>query len=101
MSLSKNISRKATKSTIFNIKGGWSFGQGHLVIFESGTRLFAHSNININIYIIVAVLTASVFDFDHNDHDHRDRAKIFVKFVQFVFVVFVNRNEKLLPLHRE
>ena len=37
MSLSKNISRKATKSTIFNIKG----------------RLFAHSNININIYIIV------------------------------------------------
>ena len=20
----------------------WSFGQGHLVIFESGTRLFAH-----------------------------------------------------------
>ena len=42
MSLSKNISRKATKSTIFNIKG-----------FESGTRLFAHSNININIYIIV------------------------------------------------
>ncbi len=43
MSLSKNISRKATKSTIFNIKG----------IFESGTRLFAHSNININIYIIV------------------------------------------------
>ena len=42
MSLSKNNSRKATKSTIFNIKGGWSFGQGHLVIFESGTRLFAH-----------------------------------------------------------
>ncbi len=66
MSLSKNISRKATKSTIFNIKGGghlvkviWSFSNR-----ERGYLLTIY--ININIYIIVADFD-SVFSILTND----------------------------------
>ena len=47
----------------------WSFGQGHLVIFDFGNAVICSLYININIYIIVAVLTASVFDFDQMTND--------------------------------
>ena len=62
------------KMANFDSLGRKTIDCGHLVkvilvIFNLGTRLFAHYNININIYIIVAVLTASVFDFDQMTND--------------------------------
>ena len=53
----------------------------------------------------MAVLTASVFDFDHFDLDQNDRLlNQFLKNSRGnkkVGKTFVNRNESLLPLHRE
>ena len=58
----------------------WSFGQGHLVIFDFGNVVICSLYININIYIIVAVLTASVFDFDQMTMTKNDRVSIKIIF---------------------
>ena len=44
-------------------KSSWSFGQGHLVIFDLGCVIWLTIYKYIYLYI-VAILTISVFDFD-------------------------------------
>ena len=74
----------------------WSFGQGHFGHFQLRERGYLLTIYKYyNIYIIVAVLTASVFDFDQMTMTKNDRV-----YKNYIFLpkIFVNRNERLLPL---
>lgn len=54
-----------------------------------------------NIYFIVSKYPCSRSHFDHFDFDHRDNARKSSQKTQFQALIFVNRNEKIVPLQRQ